>query len=59
MKETPEKITSFITNNTADFWSKSPLTKTEDANELIFKAEQWTQFRDDTKMQKAAMGRID
>lgn len=59
MKGTPEQITNFIASNTADFWDESPLAKTEKVNKLIFETEQWTQFRDDTKMQKAAMGRID
>jgi hypothetical protein len=47
MAKTPEEITAFILENTADEWAKSPLSSTEGANDWIFKTEQWTSFRDD------------
>ena len=59
MVQSPENIAAFIKANNSDFWDNSPLTDSEEVNDLIFKAEQWQGFRDDINMQNAAMGRID
>jgi len=38
MQQTPEQITQFITKNTSDFWSASPIASSEQANEILFQA---------------------
>ena len=59
MARTPQEITDFIKENTEEFWGKSPLANSEDLDNTLFQATQWTAFRDDVEMQNAAMGRID
>jgi len=58
MTKSPAEIAQYIKDNTADFWSYSPLNSSEKANEILFKAEQWAEFRDDIDMQKASLGMI-
>ena len=50
MAGTQEEIANFIAGNTEDWWSKSPLGTAESANDTLFKAEQWTSYREDMKV---------
>jgi len=52
MSGSAAQITSFISGN-SEFWSKSPLSSAKDINEILFKAEQWTSFREDLKTVEA------
>lgn len=58
MSQNPTDIANFITENNSKFWEASPLKSKEDADNILFQATQWTQFRDDEEMQKVASGQI-
>ena len=58
MSGSANDIANFIKGNTEEWWSKSPLTSADDANKIIFQAEQWKAFSEDTDMQNASLGKI-
>ena len=47
MAKTPEEITSFITENNSEFWSKSETSFGQDVRQIKFEAEQWKAFSKD------------
>ena len=47
MSHSAAQITSFIMNGNSEFWTKSPLGNATSANDTLFKADQWVEFRKD------------
>jgi len=47
MSHSAAQITSFIMNGNSEFWAKSPLGSATSANDTLFKADQWVEFRKD------------
>ena len=47
MAQTPSQIAQYLQQNTEEFWGKSALAKSEDADDWFFKASQWAEFRKD------------
>lgn len=47
MSHSAAQITSFIMNGNSEFWTKSPLGSVTSANDTLFKADQWVEFRKD------------
>jgi len=56
MQRSAADITSFIHNGDSGFWSKSPLASAKAMNETLFKADQWTEYRDDLAAAKESIG---
>ena len=46
MQGSPEQIANFIQQNDSQYWGESPTKLIQDTREILFEAQQFTQFRD-------------
>jgi len=56
MEGTAAQITSFIIHGNSEFWALSPLGTSDQANQTLFKAEQWSSYRKDLNDVKEKIG---
>ena len=55
MQGSAEQITTFIMGQNSQFWSQSPLKNATDANDILFSATLWKEYRDDIASAKDSL----